>query len=305
MTTSNIKRITPTPVSAPTPHAPGTFPIPTRAERHRQYVQDQKDRGEALRRKLPFLSPNFLPYFYLTNGLILVGAKTGQSKSTTAANIVAGFLKSNEDKQAIVVSNEEKSDAVLQRIACVLTEVSYIDYFRGHVTPDERVRVEETVAYVLGRVAVVSEADTYNMGYLEDVLAVLEGAVTENVGIIVIDYLQTITASREDSSLDTFRVLKKLGTALKDYGRKYALPVVVLAQLKNSEMGMDFASRVQNDKHMANHAFICIEVRPDFQAKETEFIIHKDRFWGHTGKKVRAAFVGGRHVFPGDEEAPI
>jgi hypothetical protein len=57
------------------------------------------------------------------------------------------------------------------------------------------------------------------------------------------------------------------------------------------------AERVQNDKTFFNHGFACIEVVPNFETLTTTFKVHKDRFFGHTGKEVTVDFVGGRYTF--------
>jgi hypothetical protein len=59
---------------------------------------------------------------------------------------------------------------------------------------------------------------------------------------------------------------------------------------------------VQNDKTIFNHAFLAIEIEPDFETLTTKFTIHKDRFFGHTGKEVQMEFKGGRYVFPSEVE---
>lgn len=261
----------------------------------KQYQKAKLERAEILRNRIPFITEGFLPDFYLSQGLVLVGAESGKSKSTTAANILAGYLKST-DGTAIVVTNEEATDAIFERTACVLCGLSYVDYYNGRLGPMDRAFVEDTVVAIIPRVEVV-EDDYWDTAYLEDVKAVLETAATNKVGLVIVDYLQTVTMSRDLPSMESFQVSKQMGFYLKDYGKRYGVPVVVLAQLNSASENRTMADRVQNDKTIFNHAFIAIEIVPDFKTLTTVFKIHKTRFGDHSGKEVVMNYTGGRYHF--------
>lgn len=252
--------------------------------------------------RVPFISKSFLPGLWLSQGLILVGAKSGRAKSTTASNVLAGFLRSVPDKTAFVISNEEATDAVYERTACVLLEMSYLALAKGEFSSREERAVEECVQdFIIPRVEVVDDGK-FNMSYLDDVQSVLETAAHDQVGLVIVDYLQCITQSRIDPNLEAFQISKKLGLYFKDYGKQHGVPVVCFVQLSDSASGADFAARVQNDKTIFNHAFLAIEIDPDFDTKTAKFKVHKDRFFGHTGKEVVMEFKGGRYELPGPKQ---
>ncbi len=263
-----------------------------------QYKSSRVVREKILSNKTPFITPHFLPDFYLTQGLVLVGGKPGRAKTTTGANIIAGFLNHCPGKQAIVISNEEAPDALYERIACILLGLSYQDRFKGKLNNSELNALETCVQQVAEYVEIVSEDETWDPSYIEDTQAILQTAAKRGVGLVLVDYLQTITGSRDHPEQESYQVSKKLGFYFKDYGKKYGVPVVVLAQLNESD-SLDMSSRVQNDKTIFNHAFIAIEVKPDFDTCTTVFTITKDRFSGCTGKKVTMDFKGGAYVCQG------
>lgn len=147
----------------------------------------------------------------------------------------------------------------------------------------------------------VVEDGKYDMSYVDDVQSVLETAAIDKVGLVLIDYLQCITQSRKEPQLESFQISKLLGLYLKDYGKKHGVPVVCFVQLGPGSEGSTMFERVQNDKTFCNHAFLAVEIEPDFETLTTKFKIHKDRFSGHTGKEVICDFVGGRYVFSGDK----
>lgn len=274
----------------------------TAEERLRQYRESKEIRTEIKKNRVPFISARFLRGLWLSQGLVVVGALSGRAKSTTASNVLAGFLKSDPEKTAIVISNEEATDAIYERTACILLEYNYSAYFGGNLGALEEAKIRQCVENVLiPRVEVVEEG-SFDMSYLEDVQAVLESAARDKVGIVVIDYLQIITQSRNNPSMESFKISKQLGLYLKDYGKKNGVPVVCFAQLNPESMGGTMQERVQNDKTFFNHGFLCVEVQPDFETLTTKFLVHKDRFFGFTGKEIIADFRGGRYVFQGDED---
>jgi hypothetical protein len=271
------------------------------AKRAEQYREARAIRRAIRLNQVPFISRSFLPGLWLGQGLIVVGAKSGRAKSTTASNVLAGFLRSVPDKSAIVISNEEASDAIYERTACVLLEVNYQDFFRGQLDYRTERGIEDCImGLIIPRVEVVEEG-SYDMSYIDDVQSVLETAAHDKVGLVLVDYLQCITQSRAQPDLEAFQISKKLGLYLKDYGKKHGVPVVCFAQLGPGAEGSTMYERVQNDKTFCNHSFLAIEIEPDFETLTTKFRVHKDRFFGYTGKEVVCDFKGGRYVFAGDE----
>lgn len=266
-------------------------------KRLKDYLEAKEVRRSIKSNPVPFITPRFLPNFYLCQGLILVGAESGRGKSTVAANILAGFLTSTKDKTAFVISNEEATDAVYERAACVLLGMNYLSFFNGSMSDRNRQRVEDYVANeVVPRVEVISDGE-FDMSVLEDVQSVLEAASSnKRNGLVVLDYLQVITQSRNNPQAASYEVSKSLGLYLKRYGKENAVPVVTLAQLYTESRAPNMAERVQNDKTIFNHGFICIEAKPDFETLQTTFKVHKDRFFGHTGKEVVMKFDGGKYI---------
>lgn len=271
------------------------FVIPSVQSRSSQYAKACAERETFDQNKQPFIFPGLTPEkdFYLSQGLTLVGAKSGNSKSTTAANILAGFLEYKPDTTALVISNEELTDAIIHRTACVLERLPYMQ-FHNHSMPEiERQRVIDTAQRVLERVVVVNDPD-WDTTTLEDVMAILEGSAAQGVSLVMIDYYQTITKSKKDPEAEPFRVLKQFGAFIRKYGMRCPVPVLVMCQLNPKSMsGTDFQARVQNDKTIYNDAFNVVEIEPDFESMITTFTIHKQRFGVSQGVKVLLKFNRG------------
>ncbi len=215
--------------------------------------------------------------------------------------MLAGFLQSVPNRTAIIVSNEEATDAIYERTACVLLEMNYIEMSKGTLSPKEESIIEQCIAeFIIPRVEVVEDGK-FDMSYEEDVISVLETAACDRVGLVIVDYHQCITQSRLKPESESFQVSKRLGIYLKNYGKIHGVPVIDFVQLSGGAEGADFASRVQNDKTLFNHAFLAVEIEPDFETLTTKFKVHKDRFFGHTGKEVVMDFKGGRYEVQGGE----
>lgn len=265
-------------------------------ELKRQYMTDLKIRQQAISASVPFICQDFSPHYKLTQGLILVGAMSGKSKSTTAANVAAGFLRSNSDRRAIMINNEELSADAYNRIACIELGYSFDRFRQKKLGPSQIAEVEDQAKMIMDRVEVIAGRDRYDMCCLEHVQAVLEYAAEQkDVGLILLDYFQTVTYSEENPEMELYQVLKKLGDFFRDYGRRAVVPVVVFAQLKPKSEAADMQSRIQGDRTIYNHSFSCVEIIPDFETMQTLFVIHKDRFWGQAGKEITLEYKDGRY----------
>lgn len=264
-----------------------------------QYAKKKALRREMLINRVPFIHRDFLPDFFLCQGLILVAAMSGNSKSTTAANVLACFAKECPSGKAVVITNEESADAVYDRVSCILTKTSYIDLYKGKLSPQDEDMIEDTSHHLMDAIEVVDD-DSWDMSCLEDVQSVLEYAAKDGVNLVILDYLQTVTWSRKDPNKESFQISKDLGLYLKDYGKRVGVPIVTFAQLKPKTESGELHNRIQNDKTIYNHAFTVIEVVPDFQTLMTTFTIHKDRFGYVQGKEVVLKFNHGRYELTED-----
>ena len=124
-----------------------TYQPKDKNERLKQYATDKELRLRARQSSVPFISAEFNGLFKLSQGLVLVGGVSGQGKSTTAANIVAGFLANSDDKKkAIVITNEETSEAVINRVACIQLGYSFFELQKGRMLADKLNEVTQLAA---------------------------------------------------------------------------------------------------------------------------------------------------------------
>lgn len=255
------------------------------------YDRDEVMRERALQAQVPFIMAE--SGFILYPGLVMIGGVSGRGKSTLAANILAGFLTTKVGGEALVISNEESLGSIYNRVACVLLQLSFFKFHNGHYQPKVANQVRQAAQEIIRRVK-VCQVDGWDMSVMEDVQAMLEYAAESGASIALCDYYQTVNSSRKEPDLESFGVHKRFGFWLKDYSRKVPMPIVMFAQLKTDSEQHEIKDRVENDRTIVNHAFQVIEVVPDFDASNSTFKMHKDRFGGQTNKDITMAFREGR-----------
>jgi replicative DNA helicase len=273
---------------------------PTREEKQKAYQRDKERKLRALQNSVYFIDPHFSTKFKLVQGLYLVGAISGQGKSTALRNILAGFVMQTSNKKARVLTNEESSMTVYDGVACVLLGFDFSKHQNYKNSPKEREKIEETAHDLMDKIDVEAGDSNFDMSCMEDVERVLRfGEEQNDAGLICLDYWQTVNHSRDNEEWESFRVLKELGFFLKGYGQRASCPVLNFVQLQGKADSKDFKSRIENDKTIYNHAFGAIEIIPDFENRTSKFVVVKDRHGGATGEVVEMAFSNGKYEVAG------
>lgn len=274
---------------------------PSKEEKLARYRRDKERKVAALSRSVHFIDPHFSTKFKLVQGLYLIGAVSGQGKSTTLRNLLAGYVLQGRKRKARVLTNEESSLTVYDGVSCVLLGKDFSAHQRMKNTPSEREEIEEKSLELMDYIDVEAGDGAYDMSCMEDVERILRYTEEkDDAGLVAIDYWQTITHSRENPEMETYRVLKEIGNFLKEYGQRASCPVVNFVQLQDKSDSKDFKSRVENDKTIFNHSFGAIEIIPNFETKTSKFVIVKDRLGGATGEVVEMHWVNGRFEMGGE-----
>lgn len=233
----------------------------------------------------------------LPAGFTLLGAVSGASKTTTSANVVAQALREKPGKVCAIL-NEETAVDFWERVACILAGASFFEHRKSPVPEVETVLMDTVIPRLMVHDGTTSAFDPCVMEDVVDVLRHVREHRTD-YSMVLYDYLQNTTKSKEDPSREPWRISKLLGHGLKNYSREVELPVVVAAQLNPAPAGRDanavadIRGRFQNDKHLFNHCVTCIEAKPDIAAKTCTFIVHKDRFGSCTGQSIRVHWREG------------
>lgn len=268
-------------------------------ERTEQVKKERALRKRAVEGAVPFLCEPFDGICKLTMGLTLIGSGTGEGKSTVVANIIYYFMKFSK-KNIIVISNEESTEDLLSRVACLTLDMSWKAYRANDLEEAYINKIEKTISKLTTLVEIIPPYDSRtNTCKLEDVTGIFESIRKDSneLGLIIMDYLQNVSEA-EDKNLESYKISKILGNYLKEYGAKIAIPIVVMCQLRPNSKKEIFSSRIQNDRTIANHAVLGIEIDPDFETKLTTFRIGKDRWFDSMGKEIIAQYKNGKYITP-------
>lgn len=248
--------------------------------------------NESLTATIPFTREN----------LYLFCAYTGSGKSTVAANISYPLWK--QMKKVLVISNEESSQDVIMRIACLERGSSFNDYKKGLMAKEEQMELFKLFPSISDYVKVVDV--NYKDGIttkLEGVKNALNAVKTSQYSCVLIDYYQLIQYSVEDKSRTRYDVLNDLRIWMGQYIKSSNIPIVLFVQLHSvgKKGGVkELDARIKECPAVVEPATVIVEVVPDFETKTSSFLIHKDRF-GAQGKKIVCPFEKGRFLKQPDD----
>lgn len=268
--------------------------------------QENNDYMIAAKNKMRFINEDFsnaIP-FYRKN-LILVGGVTGDGKSTTAANVIAGIieepLKTGPNRRRVLVlTNEEKTEDVYNRVLCLFKGWSYVNHDK--FTDAQREFFNNSYIHLRNKITVVD--NTYNGRFgvtttLEGICSVFDNLIAnkEHYDAVIIDYYQNVQQSTNDPRLNEFQVQAALAKRLDQYKNIYPAPIVVLAQVRPvDDSNTPFKIRIEGSKTISNVCTCSVELIPDKKLRKTSWIIHKSRFNEAVGSDIETGFDSGRHV---------
>lgn len=240
-----------------------------------------EERATKLASAVPLLGTEII----LVAGLSILGARTGQGKSTISAAQVAQVLDTT-NKEILYISNEEQTIDFWARVGCILTGVDFDLYYNDMLDVADMNEVQRVVReHVIPRVQVVGVDD--GTSKLENIMAVLKES--SKYGMVIIDYYQNVITSEEN--LETWQILKKLGSFLKDHAKSCMAPILLMVQMSPGEE--NYTRRVQLDKNVANHAHLFVEAESRKKDHKLILRVRKARFQRIEQKWCELHFVSG------------
>ena len=279
---------------------------------------------ESLKSSIPFICPTLTSFFNFSYpSLVFIGAKSGQGKSTFTANLAYSLLvdkrKSGEKRKILILSNEEMSLSVYNRLGCLHLGYNLNDVKNFTDEQHENLKKFRTGVAKAGRVRVIDPSydgvegatTSYEglVAILDNLLKKHKEKVAQNpdaeadFDAIIIDYYQKINESKETSE-PTWAVLKKVSDYLDNYYKQYPAPVVVFGQIKPESKDDDvdsFEYRIKDGKSIFIPATIALELKPVKEESRTEVILQKARWSSEQGKSVNVGWDKGLIVDYTDE----
>lgn len=157
--------------------------------------------------------------------LAILAARPSVGKSAFALNFAWSVACSG--KKALFNSLEMDRSMLIDRL---VSNVGNIDVgrFREGTTPDERLRAKMIADSMRGRPLVVYDSTAVTVGDIRHRIRIAQRGKAE-VGLVVVDYLQLLTARERSSSRE--REVAEMSRALKCIAGDLGVPLLVLAQL--------------------------------------------------------------------------
>jgi hypothetical protein len=250
-----------------------------------------------------FLSNNkfrgSVPLF--ARNIILVGAQTGEGKSTITANMAYHALQ--QLKRPLIITNEEHPTDVLNRIVCLMRGWAYYDHTK--ITDEQKEEFNRMYPILLERMDIVQDNQTGVGGLtttlegIDQILESLKEGQKEGkiYDLLILDYIQGINMSNKAPNMEQWRVIDVVLKKMDLFKNIYPAPIIILSQLKAGDPdNTPFKERLEKCKSILNYVTCAMEVRADKKNHRTEWIFKKSRFAQAVGEVVYTGFDKGKYV---------
>lgn len=276
--------------------------------------QANDDYIAASRSPMKFINDTFdgvVPFF--RKNLILIGAKTGEGKSTAVANIayrvqMQKHPETGKRLRTLILTNEERAEDVYNRITALQMGWSYTNHSKF---TDEQARTFTRAIPVWSKDGVVTVVDNNHGGShgvttsLEGIESVFEKLIKDGVqyDVIIIDYYQNIIYSQKDQHMSENDVQARLARMLDRYKNQYAAPITIMAQMNppDDQDRTPWQQRIKGRKIIADSCTFVVEMSANFEDRATAWKVWKSRFTESIGKTYHTGWENGKYV-PYSEE---
>lgn len=268
---------------------------------------DNADYLEAAKNSMDFILGDFkkvVPFF--RKNLILVCGNTGDGKSMTVANLALSVITQSDRanqkfKKVLIITNEEKPEDFYNRLTCLIKGWHYVNH--NEFTDAQRETFNRMIPSLAQRVVVIHDSYGGTSGLtttVEGISTIFDNLIRDQIyyDAVLIDYYQTIASSKENPSLDQFKVQAKLALALDQYKNSYPAPIVLMAQLypTDPKSKTPFQQRIKGTKMILDKVTCALEMIAVKDKKKTEWILHKGRYSEFLGKKIETGYKNGKIV---------
>lgn len=185
------------------------------------------------------ISTGFKDLDYRTAGfqpsdLILIAARPSMGKTAFVLNI-AEYIALHSGVTTAVFSLEMSKDQLVKRLIAMHSKVDSQHIRTGELEADEWLKITESVKAIGESNLVIDDTPGISIAALRSKCRKLK--MENNLGIVIIDYLQLMTAGKRTESRQ--QEISEISRSLKALARELNCPVVALSQLSRSVESRD------------------------------------------------------------------
>jgi replicative DNA helicase len=202
-------------------------------------INESKDNPEKLTgvpsgiRRLDLITRGWQP-----GNLIIIAARPAVGKSAVAANFAMNAALDKEKPTGVGVFTLEMS--MIQWALRMISATAMVDRWgikRGNITPDEMVRIEQSI-YVTLYEAPIFFDDTASLDIFQMKSKARRMVLKDGVGLIIIDYLQLMNGLRSHGE-NREQEVAKVSRELKQLAKELHVPIIALSQFSRKGEGAD------------------------------------------------------------------
>lgn len=264
---------------------------------------------EAAKNAMIFINPTFnnkVPFF--RKNFILVGARTGEGKSTAVANIAYAVMGSKhpvtgKTLRTLVLTNEEKAEDFYNRVTCLHKGWHYVNH--NQFTKEQIDTFDKMIPILAsnGRLTVIDNNHNGAHGVttsIEGISTVFDNLIAKEewYDVVIIDYYQNIIHSQKYPHLSENDVQARLSRMMDKYKNTYPAPIVMMAQITppDKEDKIPFQHRIKGRKIIMDPATFAVEMVRDTKNLRTRWVVHKSRFTEAIGSDWFTGYDYGKFV---------
>lgn len=164
--------------------------------------------------------------------LIILAARPAMGKTALALNF-AYAAAVGQRKPVLFISLEMKTAQIGPRWISLLTGTPMSPIKKGKLTPEQRQKLEKLPDELLNAPLELTETHSMTMADIANVARMAHAETPGGLGMLIVDYLQLITASGRSNSTRT-EIVSEISRQLKQLSGELDIPVIALSQLNRT-----------------------------------------------------------------------
>ena len=173
----------------------------------------------------------------------VLAARPSVGKTAFALKLLKGFASQNIP--TAIFSLEMSSKELMDRLILSEAGINSDKYMQGDISPQDWVAINNAAETLYNMPILVQDDYALTVEKLRAKISILKAK--ENIGAVIIDYLQLITPNSKNKSYSKTDEVGDISRAIKSMSKEFDIPIILLSQLNRS------AESTADKKPMLSH----------------------------------------------------